>query len=250
MIDKEFLNLLNSDEWPEAAPSFLICSETDEDKFERADGILDYINENLKDKKFLDFGCGEGHVVKKAIENGIKAAFGYDIVQSGNLEWENELVTDWSIVKSNGPFNFILLYDVLDHVKNPVETLNQVKEVCNAETKVFVRCHPFTCRHGGHLYRKMNKAFIHFIFTEEELSELGLKVDIIQKTYAPIKDNNKWFSDAGFKVTVSDTITTPVEDFFKNPIFMKKLPIHLYGNNFPEFQMSQQFNDYVLQINL
>ena len=187
-------------------------------------------------------------LVKKAFKKGA-LSIGYDLIQSGNLEWNNDiLTTDWEVVENNGPFDFILLYDVLDHVENPVEVLNKIKKVCNLETKVFVRCHPFTCRHGGHLYHKMNKAFIHFIFTEEELAELGLKVDIIQKTYTPIKDNNKWFSDAGFKVTVSDTITTPVEDFFKNPIFMKKLPIHLYGNNFPEFQMSQQFNDYVLKI--
>lgn len=248
MIEKELLDLLNSDVWPEAAPSFLICSDTDEDKFERAEGILDYVGEELKDKKFLDFGCGEGHVAKKAIEMGSKA-FGYDIVQTGSLDWNSGLTTDWETIKVNGPYDFILLYDVLDHCIDPVLALNQVKEVCGVDTKVFVRCHPFTSRHGGHLYKQMNKAFIHFIFNEEELNELGLKADIVQKTYFPIKDNNKWFSGVGFNVISQDTISGTVEQFFKDTqIILNKLPLNFYKNNFPDWQMSQLFNDYILKL--
>lgn len=248
MIEIELLDLLNSDVWPEAAPSFLICSETDEDKFERAEGILDYVGEELKDKKFLDFGCGEGHVTKKAIEVG-SIAFGYDIIQTGSLDWSVGLTTDFTIIKANGPYDFVLLYDVLDHCIDPVLVLNQVKEVCGVDTKVFVRCHPFTSRHGGHLYKQMNKAFIHFIFSEEELLELGLKADIVQKTYFPIKDNGLWFTESGFKTISHDSVTSSVEEFFKNTqVILNKLPLNFYKGNFPDWQMSQLFNDYVLKI--
>ena len=44
--------LLESDEWPEAVSNFLICNETEEDKEDRARGILNLLSIDLKGKKF------------------------------------------------------------------------------------------------------------------------------------------------------------------------------------------------------
>ena len=59
-----------SDRWPEAVNPNLICDiNSDEDKSERGRGIIDIlIEEDLKDLKFLDFGCGEGHCPAIATE--------------------------------------------------------------------------------------------------------------------------------------------------------------------------------------
>lgn len=244
----QLMELLNSDKWPEAVPSFLICKDTEEDKFERAEGILGYINENFKNKKLLDFGCGEGHVIKKNIFFGV----GYDVIQTGNLSWEkfeNEslLTTDFKKVEEHSPYDFILLYDVLDHAENPVEVLNIVKTVSNKNTKIYVRCHPWMARHGGHLYKEKNKAYIHIIFTEAELATMGLYPDYKQKTYYPKAENKKWFDAAGLKIINQNTIQSIVEDFFKSPQILERLPT-LDNKKFPEWQMSQSFNDYVLKL--
>ena len=100
--------LLESAEWPQAAPDFLICEETEKDKMERAEGIVSYLGQEFKDQKFLDFGCGEGHVVKHVSGLGAAKSTGYDIKTSGPFAWNKEegnhmLTTDFEYLKSNAP---------------------------------------------------------------------------------------------------------------------------------------------------
>lgn len=247
-------SLLMSEEWPQAAPDFLICEENEQDKIDRAEGIISYLSQDLRDKSFLDFGCGEGHVVLNASTSGATKSHGYDILKSGNLNWEEKkesflLTNDFEKIKENGPYDFVLLYDVLDHTENPVEILNKVRQIVNENSKIFVRCHPFSSRHGTHLYRKLNKAYVQLVFTDEELTELGLVSDIKQKTYFPIAENNKWFDGARFKTVSQDGVKTLVEDFFKdNKLVSSRITRDIYSKAFPEHQMAQVFNDYVLQI--
>ena len=192
------IDFLQSADWPEAAPAFLICQNTEEDKTERAEGIINYIAENFTNKKFCDFGCGEGHVAREA---GKIAGYsiGYDVVKDGTLPWESteydySLTTDFEKIKQNGPYDIILLYDVLDHVKSPEDVLKQVASISNANTKIFVRFHPWIGRHGGHLYKDLNKAWAHLVFTEEELlrrSEFAKTKKNSPETRAKISKSNK-----------------------------------------------------------
>lgn len=247
-------SLLMSEEWPQAAPDFLICEENEEDKINRAEGIISYLSQDLRDKRFLDFGCGEGHVALNASTSGATKSYGYDILKSGNLNWEENkenflLTNDFKKIKENGPYDFVLLYDVLDHAEDPIDVLNKVRQIVNENSKIFVRCHPFSSRHGTHLYRKLNKAYVQLVFTDEELTELGLTGDIKQKTYFPIVENNKWFDSSRFKSLNQDGVKTLVEDFFKdNKLVSSRITRDVYSKAFPEHQMSQVFNDYVLQI--
>lgn len=247
---KVLLNLLQSDDWPEAVPDFLICSDTEDDKLERAEGILDYIGVDYQNKKVLDFGCGEGHVSLKVSEFS-SDSLGYDIKSSGVLSWEQDgrylLTTDFSKVESYGPYDLVILYDVLDHCEDPVALLKQVKSVCRPTTEIFVRCHSFMSRHGGHLYRQLNKAWVHFFFTAEELSLMGLESDIVQKCYFPIANQKKWFKSAELNIKSEDIIKGIVEDFFKKEEFKPRIK-NIYKGDFPEWQMSQSFNDYVLTL--
>jgi hypothetical protein len=72
---------------PLAAPKFLICNDTEKDKTDRAEGILNYMGENFTNRKFCDFGCGEGHVAKEVGKTSVSSV-GYDIAKEGNLPWE------------------------------------------------------------------------------------------------------------------------------------------------------------------
>lgn len=246
------IDLLQSSEWPHAAPQFLICANTEKDKVERAEGILNYIGENLDQKKFCDFGCGEGHVAKEVGKHTTNST-GYDIVKTGDLPWETTqegftLTTDYEKVKQQSPYDFILLYDVLDHAASPIEVLEKVRLLCNQDTKVIVRCHSWMSRHGSHLYQDINKAWIHLVFTEEELNLMGLKLPQMQKIYFPLGAQDEWFKRSNFKVISSDIIKCQVESFFRRPLISNRLPLEQFKGEFPEWQMSQSFNDYILKI--
>jgi len=244
----QLIDLLESESWPLAAPEVLLCKNED-DKVERAEGIIHSLLPELSDKNVLDFGCGEGHV---AVESSrmAKHSVGYDIKSEGSL-WDvhkDVLTNDFEVVKEGAPYDFIVLYDVLDHTEDPVAVLEQVKSVANKETNIFVRCHPWIGRHAGHLYRQMNKAWIHVIFTNEELEKMGLKPDVVQKVLAPLNTQRGWFSKAKLKIISQTIVKGRVEDFFRNPLFDSRLPKIDAGKSFPEFQMTQTFNDYLLKI--
>ena len=249
---KPLIDLLLSDNWPAAAPKFMICEDTEKDKTERAEGILSYVGEDLTDKKFLDFGCGEGYVVREAAKQS-KLAVGFDLEKTGELPWETTqdnftLTTSIDKVKETGPYNIIMLYDVLDHAQNPEEVLKQVASLCDAETKVIVRCHPWMSRHATHIYKDLNKAFVHLIFTEDELKLMGITSKFTQKYFYPINKHKEWFDAAGFKLISNDVIRTSVEPFFKKPKIAARLPLNEYKGQFPQWQMSQSFNDYILTL--
>ncbi len=263
---EQLKSLLKSPSWPEAVPDYLICKKTDdEDKMDRAYGIIEMVNyilkdeinnsifKDLKNKKILDFGCGEGHLTKALAKMGANS-FGFDIEKQGDLIWEEEkenglITTDWEKIKEEKDFDIVILYDVLDHSVDPIDVLNKVKEVSSYSTYIFCRCHPWTSPHAGHYYQEINKAYIHFIFTEDEIIKLGLKPNFSQKTYLPLNHNEKWFKRTGLRSIYHSMQKVEVSSFFKsNKIIEKRLSSPEYEGSFPEWQMSQAFNDYVLSM--
>lgn len=254
--------LLESDQWPEAVPQSFICDRhSEKDKIERAESIVDLMCPSMNKKSFLDFGCGEGHTIEASIKNGAKKSIGYDIVQFGELEWENEkkilITTDFKKVLESAPYDVILLYDVLDHCKSPIETMNQVKQVSHKNTEIILRCHPWCSRHGNHQYRNINKSFLHLVFTKEELELLGCDSIFTKQVIHPLKSYRNWLRS--FQIIEEHIIKTPVEDFFKkNDLITCRIKKHWgsessnkdfnYKNKFPEFQLSQDFIDYKVKI--
>ena len=178
---------------------------------------------------------------------------GYDIAKTGALEWENEstcfLSNDLDKIISKGPFDYVVLYDVLDHCINPIDALMNVLKICHAKTEIFVRCHPWTSRHAGHLYKQLNKAFIHLIFTQEELQKMGLKTEEYHNKYFyPLATHKFWFDSCNMVRTDQEVIKSPVEKFFRRPLITARLPLEQYRGEFPEFQMSQIYIDYYLSV--
>lgn len=244
--------------WPIAIDKELICDPSNEEhKADRGSSITAFfIADNLAGKKFLDFGCGEGHVVKSAQARGAALSMGYDIVPQGKFEWDQDygdLFTNWEIVKECGPYDVVLLYDVIDHAKNPEEVMNRLRSVTTPQSSVFVLTHPWCSRHGGHLYHNFNYAFAHIIFTEDELKSLGAWKDHgVQPVVNPINKYKAWFG-SHFSITRTEITKDPVEDFFKQSLIKDRIikrfnTLNPIFSDLPHFQMGQSFHEYVLKV--
>jgi len=256
-------SLLKSEQWPDAVFKLQIADENSEkDKEERAEGICDILLPPMTNKKFLDFGCGEGHMAKYVSKEAI-VSVGYDLKKNpkSQFEWEDKnenllLTVDFEKVKSEGPYDVVIIYDVLDHVEEDDMggVLSKAKSVLSDGGKIYLRCHPWAGRHGGHAYRKINKAFVHLVLTEEELTSLGLELDPNQKVMYPLAAYSKAIEDASLlKDSEPEIDTQEVESFFSEDALVKSRILKAFAisqwgeDGKPSFQMSQCFIDYVLK---
>lgn len=255
-------SLLESQDWPKAVPDTQIADvESESDKDERAEGIVDILLPDLSGKKFLDFGCGEGHVVNY-VSKSAALSVGYDRTKDprSRFYWEQDvgnmmLTAEFDSVCSRGPYDVVLIYDVLDHAQDssPVEILRSASSVLADGGRIYLRTHPWCSRHGGHLYRKINKAFVHLVFSESELSSMDLEHEYNIRVLAPISAYESWIEDSGLKNHVEPVSERQdVETFFRdNPVVRKRI-LKTFGKDewteaCPVWQMSQSFWDYVLE---
>lgn len=258
--------LAKSDVWPEAVPPDLLCGEDEDSKLARASGIVqEFIKTDVSKKRFLDFGCGEGHV-PYVVASIFDAEFstGYDVKEQNwsnldkNREMKNLLLTNqWEDALEKGPYDVILVNDVIDHSADPLKALNQIRLAKRPEIgKVYMRCHPWTSRHGTHLYKTLNRAYLHLVFTPDELYAMGLKEMATQPALAPLSFYRHLFRETGFTVVKEETVTQPVELFFtRNPALLRRIKEKwrtstneelATGVRFPREIMEIQFVDYML----
>ena len=248
--------LLAGDDWPVAVNPVLICNTSDStEKCDRAQGIIDLmVEEDLAGKRFLDFGTGLGYVPYVAIGENPLWSVGYDIV--ANEEWANfeqkpnlVLTTEYDKLKEYGPFDVILLFDVIDHAEDPLRTLQQVYELLSDNGKVYLRAHPWMSRHATHAYYELNKAYIHLIFNDQELSQILTKPERVNKIVKPLATYTKLFDDTGFRQEDARPLKVDPELFFQTPIIANRIIKNTGHKEFPKFQMSMEWIDYILKKN-
>ena len=94
---------------------------------------LKFLRKRSSSLKMLDVGCGEGHYVRDAIEEGIDA-YGIDV---SSYALENALaevkdrITFGSITKipfGDEEFDLMTAFDVIEHI-HPKDTLNAIAEI-------------------------------------------------------------------------------------------------------------------------
>jgi len=150
----------------------------------------------LFNKNFLDFGCGDGSCVTIA-KDIARTAIGYDCVKNDCWRLEKlDCTDDLNIVKARGPYDIILLHDVLDHTPDPDKILETVYQLLSEDGIVFVRNHPWTSIHGGHLYYSINKAFVHWF-----LPNLQSDLDKPEVLIDPHIEYQQLFKKHGFIIT-------------------------------------------------
>jgi len=246
---KAIPHLVKTDIWPNAASDNLIVRDEQNQKREIRSKTLirSFITEGLKGKKFLDFGAGNDVTARAAIEAGASVSVAYDKVPSKGV------TTNWEEVVEKGPYDVILLFDVVDHLTHPdgsilnpnpdqiSAVLKEVAKVLKKDGTAYVRCHPWTSRHGTHCYMSNNKAFSHYI------SDTYDAIPTIKIT-TPVGTYKNSFTRAGFKIQQQKTIENPLEKFFNSEAF-KSFSRHYSKANVWMFRkiMTFTFIDYKLK---
>jgi len=252
--------LAKSEKWPLAVPEDLICGEDEDHKLSRAAGIVhDFIRTDLSDKKLLDFGCGEGHVPYVAANLvGVKLAMGYDPSEQNWSHFEDtvnlQFSTDFDEIKKNGPYDVILVNDVIDHADENI--LIKANEVKAPNGRIYLRCHPWTSRHGTHLYKQLNRAYLHLVFDTDELFSMGLKETRTRNFLDPMTEYRKIIEEAGLTISEEELVTHPVELFFTHePAVLRRIKEQwkvsenkalAAGTQFPRDVLEIQFVDFIL----
>jgi len=243
-------NLILSDLWPnEVAPSLIVRNERQITI--RAKSIAhSYGLHKMHGKKFLDFGCGNGAVVIEACKMGL-FAFGYDHVQ----QWSDldNFSIDKDYILSNGPYDIISLYDVIDHIMThdeAVEAMSFVRGCATSDTVINVRCHPWISRHGGHLYETINRAYAHILLSEEEYQKHATVK--VRKITRPLAQYAKIFENAGLIVCNEETHMSriPMEEMFLSEHLVKMFSAKLSGGDadWQSHVLPLAFIDYKLKI--
>lgn len=251
---EELKTLLYSETWPEAIlPEFICDIHSESDKLERAEGILDHlIDQPLSNVKFLDYGCGEGHTIKKLSNQGVKLGVGYDPIIKDDINFADNLkiTGNFDTVKNDIPYDVILVCDVIDHAEDANKVMQELRTVSDENTNIYMRCHPWCSRHGGHLYDKINKAFAHFIFSEEELEKLGYKLPFFTiKTMFPMETYKKIFEENGFNIISENSDMSCISPIFEeNKYFASRILKAFEKDEWPRWQLEQNFIDFVLKI--
>jgi 2-polyprenyl-3-methyl-5-hydroxy-6-metoxy-1,4-benzoquinol methylase len=255
---EELKNLLLSDEWPIAVEPYMICDlSSEEDKKKRAIAIIEVIiRQPLSNKRFLDFGCGEGHVAIAAKDKCIKS-FGYDVKEQN---WSSDiLTTSLDKIKSEAPFDIILMYDVLDHAENEtqVSILSTAKQLLAPNGTIYLRTHPWCSKHGAHYYYQLNKAYVHLAFSVESLAQMGYNAPFVtHRITHPIITYADWINSAKLiaRNHYIDSIEVP-KFFTQNQIVSDAIKMNWENSfnsglrnktGFPLFQLGQQFHDFTL----
>lgn len=247
----ELRMLSKSDVWPEAVPTDLICAEDEKEKMQRAYGIIhNTIGTDIKEKKVLDFGCGEGHVVIASASYETVLSVGYDLKKDEST-WgngENFIMTkEWEEVLKLGPFDAILINDVIDHSESPKDVLIKAKQVKSQTGKIFLRVHPWTSRHATHLYKTLNKAYLHIIFSEEELISMGLDGLKTKKILNPLEYYNLLIKEVGLTILKEEKIKQQIEIFFTHTDeILKRIKKNWPNQEFKKEELETQFIDFVL----
>ena len=110
--------------------------------------------------------------------------------------------------------------------------------------------HPFISRHANHYYHTLNKAFLHLIFTEDELEKItGVKTKTyINKVFYPFATYTTIFNKAKIKIISQNVIENEVEPYFKdNKAIMNRIMSRFNFTDPPLRQMAMSFIDFVLK---
>ena len=203
-----------SDSWPPA----LDDKETANDRMR---SFLGSISVPIKSQKVLEFGsCDTTLATLLKSECGAAKVYSYDVEL---CKYNERTVGDpaivftdnFRLVQHNGIYDIVVINDIIDHLEKPVYWLKQLADLINPQSgRVFARCHPYTSKNGTHLGEQINKAFLHLVFSDDELATLGITNRYTRKILDLNSSYQRFFEEAGLKVVREEIKKCPVDSIF------------------------------------
>jgi ubiquinone/menaquinone biosynthesis C-methylase UbiE len=129
----------------------------------RGYSCVEKVNKRIpfKNKKILDIGCGYGALSSILLEKGA-CVWGTEIDKaklqftqkklSNNNNFKSFLVQNEILHFDNDFFDIVFLFDVIEHVKNPLKTMHEVSRVLKPGGYLYVEFTPYYSITGHHLY--------------------------------------------------------------------------------------------------
>lgn len=161
----------------------------------------------IRNKNLLDFGSCHtdlAKIAKNKFEAKTVVVFDCDLCQKHetSLTDPNIISTDnFRIVEQSAPYDIIVINDVLDHTEKPVYWLKRLNQLLVKNTgRIFIRVHPWTSRNGTHLSEQINKAYLHLIFSDDELATLGVTNKFTRKIIDDIESYKRYFEESSLKM--------------------------------------------------
>ena len=135
--------LKNTDNWRDGSNDFeikinnKIMKTTDLNDNTRR---LSLLKPQIKNKRILDFGCGDGvflELAKQVAEETVGVETN-EISLQRVLKKDIECFSSLSELGKNKKFDIITMHHVLEHLSNPIEILLQLKQFLKAEGKLII----------------------------------------------------------------------------------------------------------------
>lgn len=219
--------------WPAAVPpQFIISPGHDQDidkKRIRAAQICGLMRMKYDGLKILDFGCGDGILCNVLTDSYDCDVYGYDIDISGAKSWGKVAISD-SIARLPTDFDLIILFDVLDHSMNQsmANVLKSASSLLKDDGIIFIRTHPWTSRHGGHLYHIDNRAYIHLLLSPDV--NLFRRAIPNIKVVRPMAAYESAIDLAGLKIIEKNVSSEEVPKFINDDIIKRISDLNYAGN--------------------
>lgn len=246
---------LNQPQWPACLDQFdQMSMNTHGAKIIRSIEIASMVPTIDNDSKILDFGCGEGYLTS------VMRRFGKKIIGYDKVEYESwtkcfdkkHLYNDLSSIDANKPFKLIIGFDTIDHMslEELLAAFTFFRKVLHDNGYIYLRCHPFSSRHGRHLL--YNKSFIHLVLNSGELKMNNIDIGNDIKVIKPLNFYDDFFKLVSFKVKSKLIHNSIVEDFVVSNL-LEKIKINHY-NLHDDYEtikanMAVDFIDYLLSPN-
>ncbi len=222
---------LNQPQWSPCLDQFdIMAMSIHGAKIIRGFEIASMLPDVPKAHRILDYGCGEGYVTYALKKYGFNI-IGYDVKDYETWEKYFDRImfsNDIDDQRLSRPYDLIILYDVIDHmdITRLVETFSRIRKMLDPNGHIFLRCHPFSSRHGRHLM--YNKSHVHLVLNNGELTNNNIDIGGDIKVTKPHTFYDDLFKLLSFKTDSKLIHNTPVDEYVTKNL-IEKIKINHYN---------------------